>query len=230
MDVGKAFSYVFEDENWVMKVLIGGVLVFLSFLIIPPIFVGGYMIEALRNMALGTGEKLPEWDDWGAKFTRGILSFLIDIVYFLPVIILGACLGIIVAVVGAGEGDREAVSAVLAACLGLPMAIYALIAGLILPAARLRYAVTDDVMAAFQLGKVFSFVSENLGNYAVAILVAIGVNLVAVVLVVLTVPLCGLGLLLAPFVLFWAYAVMAQILGQVYWLRGVTAKPEGAAA
>lgn len=230
MDVGKAFSYVFEDQNWVVKVLIGGVLTLLSFLIIPAIFVGGYMIETLRNTALGTTEKLPEWDDWGEKFTRGILSFLIDIVYYLPVILLGLCLGLIMAAVGAGEGDTEAVSGVLAACLGLPMVAYGILVALILPAARLRYAVTDDVMAAFRLREVFSFISDNLSNYAVAILVAIAINIIAVLVVGITVPLCGLGLLLMPFVSFWTYAVMAQILGQVYWLRQVPAESEASPA
>lgn len=231
MNVGRAFNFVFEDENWVVKVLVGGVLGFLSFLIIPPVFVGGYMIEMLRNTALGITEKLPEWDDWGVKFTRGILSFLIDIVYYLPAILLGLCLGLILAAVGVDQGnDRDVVSAVLSICLGLPTALYALVAGLVLPAARLRYAVTDDVMAAFRLREVFFLISENLGNYAVAILTVIAVSIVAVLIVTITVPLCGLGLLLAPFVLFWSYAVMAHILGQVYRLRPAAVKPEESAA
>ncbi len=231
MDVGKAFTYAFEDENWVLKVLIGGVLLFLSFLLFPPLFVGGYMIETLRNVALGTTEKLPEWDDWGAKFTRGILSLLIDIVYQLPAILLGLCLGLLMAAASAGDGsDAEVLQAVLAACLGLPMALYAILVALILPAAWLRYAVTDDVMAAFQLREVLAFISENLGNYAIVILTAMGASLVAVLIVLITVPLCGLGLLLVPFVMFWVSAVMAHVLGQAYRLRPVTGEAEAPAA
>jgi len=227
MDVGKAFRYAFEDENWVVKVLIGGVLLLLSFLFIPPLLVGGYMIETLRNIALGTTEKLPEWDDWGGKFTRGILSFLIDIVYNLPAIVLGLCMALLMAATSAGEGsDAEALRAVLAACLGLPISLYAIVVALILPAARLRYAVTDDVMAAFQLRQVFAFISENIGNYAIAILVAIGASLVAVLVALITVPLCGLGLLLLPFASFWVSTVMAHALGQAYRLRQVPAEPE----
>ena len=29
MDIGKAFSYVFEDEGWISKVLIGGLLIWI---------------------------------------------------------------------------------------------------------------------------------------------------------------------------------------------------------
>jgi len=231
MNVGRAFNFAFEDENWAAKVLVGGVLVFLSFLIIPPVFVGGYMIEVLRNTALGITEKLPEWDDWGAKFTRGLLSFLIDVVYYLPVILLDLCLVLILAALGPEQGsDREVVSAVLSICLGLPTALYALIASLVLPAAQLRYAVTDDVMAAFRLREVFSLISENLGNYALAILVVIAVSIAAVLIAGITLFLCGLGLLLAPFVLFWSCTVMAHILGQVYRLRPIAVKPEESAA
>jgi len=65
MDVGKAFGYVFEDKNWLIKLLIGGILLFIPVVNFIPI---GYALTALRNVAEGKESPLPEWDDWGGYF------------------------------------------------------------------------------------------------------------------------------------------------------------------
>ncbi len=56
MDIGKAFSFVFEDEKWVSKVLLGGL-----FFCIPIInfAVIGYMIKVAQNVAQGTHARCP---------------------------------------------------------------------------------------------------------------------------------------------------------------------------
>jgi hypothetical protein len=213
MDVAKSVTYTFEDEKWVVKVLVGGIL---SAIPIATFLVGGYMIEAVRNIALGTAEALPEWDDWGQKFIRGVLSWLIDLVYNLPTILIGFCLSMALSI--AGEGDNgNGLGALLSLCFGMPMALYGLIVGLWLPAARLRYALSDNVADAFQFREIWDFISANLGNYALAI-VAMIVAAVALVVVgiVLAGVTCGLGLILFPFIGFVRYAIMAHLLGQVY--------------
>jgi len=46
MDIGKTFTYVFEDEDWVKKVLIGGVINLIP--IVGFFFTAGYMLEMGR--------------------------------------------------------------------------------------------------------------------------------------------------------------------------------------
>ncbi|MFN2244903.1 MAG: DUF4013 domain-containing protein, partial [Anaerolineae bacterium] len=80
MDIGKAFTFVFDDKDWVVKVLIGiGILVaglVLSWLIIPGILAGlllsGYALEITRRVIRGEVEVLPAWEDWGQLLIDGL--------------------------------------------------------------------------------------------------------------------------------------------------------------
>ena len=73
MDIGKAFTFVFEDDDWVVKVLIAmGIVVagvVLFWLVIPAILaallLGGYSLEITRRVIRGDATVLPAWDDWG---------------------------------------------------------------------------------------------------------------------------------------------------------------------
>jgi hypothetical protein len=53
----------------------------------------------------------------------------------------------------------------------------------------------------------------------VFVVAAVGAALAAVLVTLVTLPLCGLGLIVAPFATFWSYAVWANALGQVYAAR-----------
>ena len=85
MDIGKAFGFVFEDEKWVSKVLIGGLLIWIP---IVNFAVFGYMLAVARNVAQGNPRPLPEWGEFGMLFGRGFSAFVIALVYLLPVFIL----------------------------------------------------------------------------------------------------------------------------------------------
>ena len=73
MDVNKAFTFVFDDERWITKVLIGSVLLFFSFLIVPVFFFAGYMIQIVRTVMDGLEDPLPEWEEWGRLFKDGLV-------------------------------------------------------------------------------------------------------------------------------------------------------------
>jgi hypothetical protein len=225
MDIGRAFTHLFEDERWVTKVLVGGILVLLSFLVIPGLLVGGYMIEYVRRVALGEGDRLPEWSDWGEYFAKGVLSFFIELVYSLPLILVGICFSLFAAAAGNQSDSNVAIRTFAAVCLGLPATVYGLFIAFVLPAARLRYAVQGDLGAAFQFGEVFRLISTSLGNYVVFIVAAIAASLVAFLVSLVTLPLCGIGLLVIPFATFWSYAVWANALGRVHAAAGGQAAP-----
>ena len=48
MDFGKAFTYVFEDEEWIKKILIGALLSLIPF--VGWWFVGGWGLEITKNV------------------------------------------------------------------------------------------------------------------------------------------------------------------------------------
>mgnify|MGYP000452871902 CR=1 FL=1 len=47
MDIGSSFSYMFKDEDWIKKILIGAVLVLTG---IGGIAVSGWMLEIIRRV------------------------------------------------------------------------------------------------------------------------------------------------------------------------------------
>ena len=51
MDIGRTISYIFEDEKWVTKVLIGGLVLIIP--IIGQLVLIGYMLKTAQNVARG---------------------------------------------------------------------------------------------------------------------------------------------------------------------------------
>ena len=100
MDIGKAFSYVFEDEQWISKVLLGGVILLIP--IVGWIAVSGYMVKVAQNVAQGNPRPLPQWGEFGDHFMRGLYAFVIGLVYLIPVFVLE---GLFFCVTGGLEGS-----------------------------------------------------------------------------------------------------------------------------
>jgi hypothetical protein len=82
MDLGRAFGFFFEDENWLNKVLIGGLLQIIP--IVGQLALLGYLFEVARNVAQGNPRPLPDWSDLGTKLVKGV---------YLPMCMAWLCLG-----------------------------------------------------------------------------------------------------------------------------------------
>ena len=86
MEIGKAFSFVTEDEQWITKVLIGGLIQFVPLL--GTIAILGYSYRVALNVARGNPRPLPAWGEFGDFLGRGFMALVIQIVYLLPLIVL----------------------------------------------------------------------------------------------------------------------------------------------
>jgi len=60
MDIGKSFSYPFEDNKWLSKLIIGALV---SIVPILNFAWAGYLIDLLKNVINKAAEPLPEWTD-----------------------------------------------------------------------------------------------------------------------------------------------------------------------
>jgi Sec-independent protein secretion pathway component TatC len=215
MDIGRAFSFVFEDENWIVKILIAAAIllagiVFSWVLLIPMllafIIVGGYSVEITRRVIRGNPEELPEWDDWGQFFADGLKVWVIGIVYALPIIIISICLGI---PSGLFSEDAEGLSAFLGVCIGCFGLLWAIIMSITLPAAIAFYVDKEDLGAAFRFGEVFAFVRENLSTYLLTFVMSWVANLIGS----LGSLICGVGwLVTGPY----SWMVTGYLYGQAY--------------
>ena len=89
MDIGEIVSDAikYPSFEW-KKVIILGILMLISFLIVPAFLVMGYVFRALKASIAGATE-LPEFDEWGEMFIDGLKVFVAQFIYFLiPAIVI----------------------------------------------------------------------------------------------------------------------------------------------
>jgi hypothetical protein len=215
MDIGKSFSFVFEDEAWITKLLIAAAILLLGMLfswmllipmIIALVLLAGYGVEITRRVMRGEVDGLPEWDDWGALFKDGLMVMIIGIVYALPIIILSICFSV---PIGVAAENAEGVSAAFSLLLSCVALLYAIVLSLVLPAAIAFYAAEDDLGAAFRFGEVFRLVHENLPTYLITFLMSWVAGLIGSAGGIV----CGIGWLAT---LPYSYMVMGHLYGQAY--------------
>lgn len=213
MDYSRAWHTIVDDQNWLVKVLIGGIMVLISPLIIPALFVGGYFLDVMQRAAQGE-DSLPEWTDWGRLLVRGLMWIAIQFIYSLPIVILGCCMATVGLLAGQGSDARtmsDGANALMACliCLIIPIA---LIVAYVTPAAILRYATEGEIGAAFDFNRVFGLIRENLGPYTIAVVLGILIYLVVGLISTVT---CGIGL---PWLSFFGGLLFSSFIGQVAWL------------
>ena len=207
MDFGKAFGYVFEDEGWVSKVLIGGLVFLIP--IVGQLAVTGYSYKVAQNVARGAARPLPEWSEFGDALARGFLGAVITLVYSLPAMIIAVVFALGVVGTAAASGDERAGGAVglLMICLFPLIFVLALACGIVALTALARYLATDNFGEAFKFGEVFASLRGSIGAWVMLLLVAILANFVAGLGLIA----CGFGVL---FTSFYAQCVLGHGLGQ----------------
>ena len=205
MDIERSSKYVFEDEEWLQKMLIGAVVNIVPIVNFAAV---GYGMQAARNSIDGQDTPLPEWSDFGQQFVKGLMAFVGALIYFLPLILVSCVLGVLASVVYDYGGNAG--GGLINACLGLFGFAYCVIAGFVLPAALTRYVVTDEFAAMFRFGEIFAYIRDNAGNYFMAAIVAVLIGVVASLVGSLA---CLIGVI---FTSFWAMMVYAHLFAQVY--------------
>lgn len=172
MDIGRAFSYVFDDEEWISIILIGGLIFLIP--IFGQIALIGFMFETARNVAAGNPRPLPRWSNLGDKFMQGLYGVVISLVYSLPIILLAvlfACIAIFgVAAAGSGGDGGEAAAGLVglaSLCLAPLFFVFALVLQPLLLAAYGRYLQTGSLRAALQVGESWRTLRSDLGGWLV---------------------------------------------------------------
>ena len=211
MDIGKAFSFVFDDEQWVTVFVVGGLLTILLFIPLINFVVifalMGFMLETARNVAMGSPRPLPRWDNFGEKLSLGFNAFLITIVWSLPALAVSMVF-LCVPLLGAMGGDDAAVAAALGTvfCIVPIIIVLALVLQPLMLAAITRYLQTGSLGSAFQFGQIIAMVRADLGGWVMLWLLYVLCGLVA-----------SAGSMIVIGILFtypYSQAVFGHILGQ----------------
>lgn len=210
MDYGKSFTFPFKDQDWLMKLIVGGVFVLLSGILVGIPFVLGYAIEVIRNVIAGNDEVLPAWDNLGEKFMQGLILALILLVLALPAILVQACSSVgLGALASNGSEGVSTLAGLLMLLVYLVVALYSLIIGVASPAIYLRYTMTRQFGASLQPAAIWAVIRANIGQYILVLIVGYGAMIVASFGSIL----CVIGVFVT---VFWAYLVQAHLLGQYY--------------
>jgi hypothetical protein len=213
MDIGRAFSYMFDDEDWAQKVLLGALLSIIP--IIGPFYALGFATEVIRNIIQGRAPLLPDiTEDFGGKLLKGLLVWIIQIIYILPTIIVGAITGGIGGLATAAmEGSGDAASSVpiaISICGGFISFLVGVACGLFIPYAWSSYAETGEFGAAFNLSKIFAMIKANIGPTLLVLLIA---GLAGAIVAPLGLIVCIIG---AIFTQFYVQLLTAFLYGSLY--------------
>jgi hypothetical protein len=208
-DFPKTFTFIFEDRDWVSKLLIGALFSLLGVFIIGYIVLLGYFAQLVRNVVAGSERPLPEWRNFGDYLADGIRLFGVGLVYMLPFIGLALML-IVPAALMEGAG-HEAAGAVLGILLPVVLVPLVFAVTLLLPAVFLRVIMLGRFSAGFELGEVFALIRASGINY----LLAIAVHLVAGFVAQFGILLCCVGVFATS---FWSLAASTHAFAQAYRL------------
>jgi hypothetical protein len=205
MDIGIAFSFPFQDKEWVTKLILAGVIMLIPVLGI--IVVLGWMLAITRNVIKGEAETLAGWSDFAELLTLGFKAFVVSMVYALPIIVVAIPYGFATSLID--NHSAEGIIVFLSLCFSCFSLLYGLALAFIYPAAMGELAATEDLGSALNPSRIIALIRKAPNAYILTFLATIGAGFLAG----LGVLLCFVGIL---FTSAYAYAVYGHLYGQAY--------------
>lgn len=181
-----AFKFPFKDSKWLIKILIGGALIWIP---IVNFFVLGYLLKILADGKDKKEASLPEWKDWGVLFQEGFMAFIVVLCYSM-VLLVFSILGRI-PIIG---------------CLTIPLQF---VAGFLLwpvvAVALCCYLERRELSGAFDFKTIIEKFKVNIADYLIIAVITGALAAVSVVALVLVV-----------FIWFYLSVVAFRLYGEVF--------------
>ncbi|MCD6284773.1 MAG: DUF4013 domain-containing protein [Anaerolineae bacterium] len=210
MDFDKAFTFVFDDPDWLKKVAINALIGLIP--LIGQIYLLGWGLEVARRVATRSITPLPDVD-FGTYLGHGFKAFVVSLVYTVPIFVIAVPMVVVAAVAeNAGVGRDVANIILLIVNLGggLLILLYSLVMGLLLPAALTRAVVFGSIRDGLQFGQVFGLVRAAPVAY---LLTLVGTLLAGMLASLVGSLACGVGII---FTLAYQQLVTGHLYGQAY--------------
>ncbi|MCS6992899.1 MAG: DUF4013 domain-containing protein [Anaerolineales bacterium] len=196
MDFGRAFSYAFEDADWLKKAGIAALVFLIP--VVGPIILAGWGLEIMRRVIKDEPVLLPDWSDFGGFVGTGFKGVVVQLAYSLPLLLVVGCwqvlnFGLVAAL---SESNPDALgmgTTVLMLCMGCVVFFLVVLTGLLVPPALGNMMANDGQLgAAFRFGEVFGLLRAAVGPYLLSVILS---GLLLTVLSPLGSLVCGVGLL-----------------------------------
>ncbi|HVX30596.1 MAG TPA: DUF4013 domain-containing protein [Nitrolancea sp.] len=198
---------MFQDPNWVKKMLIGGVLSIIP--IFGTLVVFGYWIRIASNVANNRELPLPEWNDFGGDFMRGLRAAVAVFLWAVPLIVFAAC-GVIPVATSGDSGAGALATLISFGALAVAFVLWIAVA-FISPIIVGRVSLTGSISSAFEFREILVDARDNLVPLLIAVAMAYALGFVAYFGVIL----CFVGYL---FTQFLAYMMVSHLYRQI-WRR-----------
>jgi hypothetical protein len=182
IEIRRAFAYPTADPAWPGKLGLGALFLVLSLLVVGIPIVLGYLRRVFLQTVRDPDAPMPEWDP-GADLRDGLPAVLVVAVY-----VLAGTFLFTIPLVGP---------------------LFAMVPAFLLPAALTGLFALGPVSAAFDLAAMLEYISDNLENYLLGIVLGV---------VVAALSMLGLlALLVGVFATFaWGLMVITHAWAQVY--------------
>jgi hypothetical protein len=213
-DLGKAFTFFFQDPSWITKTLIAAGFMLLSLLGIGIPVLVGYCIQLTQRVMKREQYPLPAWTDVGVQFVTGIKYCVAIFVYLLPIVLLYIPF-IVLLIAGSFAPDSEALG--LATTLYMfPFMIFIIAYSVLLAAASpiimYLFAERERIGDALDIARIFREFKRNWQNALVVALLTTAIESFAFIGIIFF--LVGVFL-----TVFYAYAVSSYLAGLLYLER-----------
>jgi hypothetical protein len=219
MDIGKSFSYPFQDNKWMSKLIIGALV---SIVPILNFAWAGYLVDLVKNVMNREAEPLPEWTEFGEKFMKGLLIWVAGLIYALPVICLSTIFITTASLTLSSftEGDSANTIGSAFSGVGILLACLAVLYGLALsffyPAMIIHFSRKESFGSLFEIGAIIKVATSKLSPYLTAWLIGI----VAAVVVSLVIGIVGAALNVIPClgqIAAWVLGAVAGVYTTAVW-------------
>jgi len=213
MDIGKSFSYPFEDDEWLTKLFLGAII---SAVPILNFAWTGYTVDIMRNVIDGVSMPMPAWSDFGDKFVKGFLVWAAGFIYTLPALII-ACLPLGFLIIPATMESSNTTETLISVFTGIGilflclLVLYLLAFSFFFPAVYINFARKGTFGSCFEIREIIKIVSQNTSKYLTAWLVSI----VGAIVVGIIVMLVSLVLAIIPCI-GWLITWVISALSSVY--------------
>jgi hypothetical protein len=208
MELERAFTHIWEDEDWLTKVAIAAALTLTG---IGGLAVLGWASELSRRVANGEPDTLPTWDRIGDYFIIGLKYFGVTFVWSLPVVLPLVVFAIATTgttLVMEDPTPMVAVLSILNICLIGFFMLYIVAMSLIIPPLWVLLAEGMPFGEAVRPKNAWGLFKANAGGFLVAMLIS---WLVASVLGSVGAILCLVGTFFASAI---SQLVLAHLIGQ----------------